>query len=248
MLPELQSLVLGLQCYLAEYADAVDESSITELETECTTEIYKSGTRRYAPFRAFFGLMPCLKNLTMGLSDARSIGPGNSVLVVDMLRPVASTLEVLRINSLSDMSFLDGIAPAPTLTEFQHLRELTVPPELILPAISPGQRHLTSIIPDSIEILAFDRPTKAILGWMKDVLVGREYFSHRKKIRLLLRMDRGMAWYDIQWRRIRVLRRLRKAGVEIVMNVPREWRKEWELLDFDPAVSDIVDFLGGLTA
>jgi len=165
-----------------------------------------------------------------------------------MLRSVASTLEVLRINSLSDMSFLDGIAPAPSLTDFKHLKELTVPPELILPAIASGRRHLTSIIPDSIEILAFDRPTKAILGWMKDVLVGREYFSRLKKVRLLSRMDRGMARYDIQWRKIRVPRRLRKAGVEIVLNVPREWRKEWEHLDFDPAVSDIVEFLDGLPA
>jgi len=188
MLPELQSLVLGLQCYFPDCADAVDTSNITKLERECTTEMCRSGRIwRYAPFRSV--LRP--KNLTIGLSDARSIETGNSALVVDMLRPVASTLEVLRINSLSDMSFLDVIAPAPSLTEFQHLRELTV--ELILPTISPGRNHLTSIIPASIEILAFDRPTKAVLGWMKDVFDDREYFSRLRKIRLLLRMDRGMA-------------------------------------------------------
>jgi len=35
---------------------------------------------------------------------------------------------------------------------------------------------------------------------------------------------------------IRVLRRLRKAGVETVINVPREWRNEWKHPDFDPGV------------
>ena len=180
----LRAVTLGLHCSVDWDTASAGVSRVEELVLNLTTEVFLNDDRRYKDLPKLFQRMPCLRSLTINISN-KCLAPGPNQIEADILgndargsmeilietmAAVSQTLEVLCIKKAgTDPHCFKYLEPVTSLAHFNQMKHLQIPIEGVLERGLVSRKRIGEILPDRLEQLRLSGLSVKAMKRLEDV-------------------------------------------------------------------------------